>query len=221
MRWIVTLIFVLSGSFSAFAQVDYSDRIQPIFDTHCTGCHGASQRSGVNLTNYDAVMNSVGENYDTLIVIPEKPDDSPLVDVIENEEPAESDPMPPGDPLDSAEIADIRAWIEEGAKESISTSSPRQELIAEGFELQGNFPNPFNPVTHIRFNLPTRAEYSIEVFSISGEKVSRFDGESSAGLVTVPVDLSRQPSGIYIYRVTAKTPDGHSARLSGRMVLMK
>ena len=215
------LILMFAFTSISVAQVDYNDRIQPIFDAHCTSCHGANARSGVNLLDYDAVMSSVGENYDTLIVIPEKPDESPLVDVIENEEPEYGSRMPPGTPLDSAQIADIRAWIEEGAEENVSTSSPRKDLIANGFELRSNYPNPFNPVTQIRFTMPSRADYSVDIFSVSGQHITQITGSSSAGSVTVPVDLSGQPSGVYVYRVTIRTPEGDSARQGGRMILLK
>ena len=50
----------------SFGQVDYSSEIQPIFNTNCTQCHGAS--GGLNLGSYDDLMD--GGNSDDIIKLP-------------------------------------------------------------------------------------------------------------------------------------------------------
>ena len=99
--------------------VSYSDDIQPIFSGNCatSGCHNSgTQQNGVNLSSYDAVMNSEGQRYGRLIVDPGNPDNSPLVDKIEPN-PEFGVRMPEnGAPLSDAEIDSIRAWIEDGAE---------------------------------------------------------------------------------------------------------
>jgi mono/diheme cytochrome c family protein len=99
--------------------VSYSDDIQPIFSGNCatSGCHDSStQQNGVNLSSYDAVMNSEGLQYGRAIVDPGNPENSPIVDKIEPN-PEFGVRMPENaDPLSDAEIDSIRAWIEDGAE---------------------------------------------------------------------------------------------------------
>jgi hypothetical protein len=100
--------------------ISYISDIQPIFNGSCggSGCHVGSSNSGVNLSNYSAVMNSIGSNYDSKIVVAGSPDQSPLVDKIEAN-PDKGSRMPLGrSPLSPTEIETIRAWITGGAKDN-------------------------------------------------------------------------------------------------------
>lgn len=98
--------------------VSFSQDISPIFTGTCAGsaCHSAgNQESGVDLSSYDAALNSVGNQYGTEVINPGNPDNSPLVDKIE-ENPEFGTRMPQGlGPLNQADIDSIRAWIEDGA----------------------------------------------------------------------------------------------------------
>lgn len=102
------------------SEISYSDDIQPIFTSSCggSGCHINNSTFGVNLTSYNSVMNSVGTNYGTKIVIPGEPNNSPLVDKIEPN-PDNGSRMPSGGPyLTADEINKIKAWIEGGAEDN-------------------------------------------------------------------------------------------------------
>ena len=99
--------------------VSFSQDIEPIFTGTCAvaGCHNSgTQESRVNLSTYDAALNSVGVQYGTEIINPGNPDDSPIIDKISNNNPQYGVRMPEsGSPLSPAEIDSIRAWIEDGA----------------------------------------------------------------------------------------------------------
>lgn len=101
-------------------EISYSEDIQPIFNSTCggSGCHIDRSTSGVNLTSYNTVMNSVGSQYGSNIVLPGEPNESPIVDKIEPN-PENGNRMPSGGPyLTADEINKIKAWIEGGAEDN-------------------------------------------------------------------------------------------------------
>ncbi len=201
-----------------YAQVDYSDEIQPIFDEHCTSCHGG--QSGVTLTNYDNVMSSVGSQYEKNIVVAGEPDESPLVDKIEPD-PEFGDRMPQGgEPLSEEEISLIRQWISEGANE-VPTSNELMTELPDGFKLKGNYPNPFNPTTNISFEVPEAVSYQVKVYTAHGALVEEIAGNASAGQTSVPVSFNDLPSGVYIYQVIALTANQKYLLGTERMTLVK
>ena len=76
--------------------------------------------------------------------------------------------------------------------------------VAEVPQLQGNYPEPFNPVTTIRYALPEAAHVRLEVFDLTGRRVALLaDGERPAGQYAARFDASRLASGMYLYRLRA------------------
>ncbi len=74
----------------------------------------------------------------------------------------------------------------------------------EQFELDQNFPNPFNPTTSIRFNLPMDSNVKLNVFNVLGEEVVELLNENiTAGYHSVNFDGSTLNSGIYFYKLEA------------------
>lgn len=215
---LIFISFLLIGlnSFS-YAQVDYATDIQPIFNASCTSCHGG--QSGVTLSSYQATMNSVGSQYGTEIVVPGEPDQSPLVDKIEPN-PQFGSRMPSGGSLSSDQINLIKQWIEEGASE-VATSSELITELPKGFELKGNYPNPFNPATNISFELPQAATYEVKIYTAHGALIKKITGTAAVGTTNLRVDLNNQPSGIYLYQVTANTGNEKYLLGSKRMALIK
>lgn len=102
--------------------VSYSADIEPIFNGNCalSGCHTTStQESGVDLSSYESALNSVGVQYGTEIIVPGEPENSPIVDKISNDNPAEGERMPyQRAQLSSAQIDSIVAWIDDGAPDN-------------------------------------------------------------------------------------------------------
>lgn len=72
------------------------------------------------------------------------------------------------------------------------------------FSLKQNFPNPFNPSTAIRFDIPKSAFVSIVVRDILGREIEVLAGENArAGKYEVKWDASKYSSGIYFYTLRA------------------
>ena len=64
------------------------------------------------------------------------------------------------------------------------------------------FPNPFNPTTKLRFDLPRAARVSLQVFDMQGRKVATLiDGFRPSGRHTITFDGSTLPSGLYFARI--------------------
>ncbi len=83
--------------------------------------------------------------------------------------------------------------------------------IPEKFGLYANYPNPFNPATHIAYDLPQELKVRIEVFDLLGRQVCTLvDETKQAGKYIVTWNGRDQSgkvvsSGIYMYRITAGT----------------
>jgi hypothetical protein len=72
------------------------------------------------------------------------------------------------------------------------------------YRLYPNFPNPFNPSTEIKFDLPAASRAKLQVFNTLGQLVATVLDESRvAGQHTVRWDAGRFASGLYIYRLEA------------------
>jgi hypothetical protein len=73
-----------------------------------------------------------------------------------------------------------------------------------GFALYQNFPNPFNPLTTIRYGLPHKSAVRLTVFNTLGQQVATLvQGELEAGYHEVRFDASGMASGVYFYRIQA------------------
>ncbi len=85
------------------------------------------------------------------------------------------------------------------------------------YVLEGNYPNPFNPSTEIRFALPEAQHVRLVVYDVTGREIARLvDALLPAGTHRVSFDATHLPSGVYLYRLTAGSFD--QAR---RMMLLK
>jgi hypothetical protein len=72
------------------------------------------------------------------------------------------------------------------------------------FALEQNFPNPFNPLTTIRYQIPETAKVNLEIYNTLGQKVATLvNKEQEAGYYDVNFNASRLASGVYVYRITA------------------
>nr|MDK2850544.1 hypothetical protein [Candidatus Cloacimonadota bacterium] len=88
--------------------------------------------------------------------------------------------------------------------------------------LNGNFPNPFNPVTNIRYSLKEAGRVKLNIYNLKGQLVKQLlDTEVSAGDHQVVWDGKDDrgnsvASGIYFYRMQAQ-----NYQATNKMMLMK
>ena len=107
-------------------------------------------------------------------------------------------------------------WIL-GTKDDVHTSA-----VPSKFSLKQNYPNPFNPSTDISFTLDKKADVSLTVYNMLGQKVRTLvSGTKNAGTHTFNWDGRDNSSkavsaGVYMYTLS----DGTST-ITKKMALMK
>ncbi len=89
--------------------------------------------------------------------------------------------------------------------------------LPEKIALHPNYPNPFNPLTEIRFDLPEASSVQLVVFDLNGREIARLvDGKLPAGYHSTRFNGSGLASGVYFYRLNC---EGWSQ--TQRMVILK
>lgn len=90
---------------------------------------------------------------------------------------------------------------------AINVSIEDEEPVSQPttFELQGNYPNPFNPQTTIRYALPEQAAVTMTIYDTTGRRVAQLlqENTQAAGWHEVTFDAAVLPSGVYFYRLVA------------------
>jgi hypothetical protein len=85
------------------------------------------------------------------------------------------------------------------------------------FLLEQNFPNPFNPTTTIRFQVPNDGHVSLKVFDMLGREVATLVNEvRDAGLYEAVFDATNLSSGMYFYKL-----ESGSFVQAKKMIIMK
>ncbi|KAA3620096.1 MAG: choice-of-anchor D domain-containing protein [Calditrichaeota bacterium] len=95
-----------------------------------------------------------------------------------------------------------------GSEAFIEEMAADLALVPENFELLQNFPNPFNPETTIRFNVPQNGQVSLFVYNQLGQKVATLmnNSEIKSGYHSL-IWRARDdrgfalPSGVYLIRI--------------------
>ncbi|MCK6600908.1 MAG: T9SS type A sorting domain-containing protein [Bacteroidetes bacterium] len=85
------------------------------------------------------------------------------------------------------------------------------------FRLLGNYPNPFNPETAVRFILPAPARVSLQIYDLTGRLAGSQESQvQNPGISELKVDASALSSGTYFYRLSAG-----SKILTGKFTVLK
>jgi len=93
------------------------------------------------------------------------------------------------------------------------------------FRLYQNHPNPFNPETQIRFDLPESAHVRLVIYNLLGEQIRVLtDSRYQAGFHTLTWDGRNAsgiavPSGVYVYRLV--TDQRKNQGVVGKMTLLR
>jgi hypothetical protein len=100
--------------------------------------------------------------------------------------------------------------------------STEGEVVPVEFALHENYPNPFNPTTTLRFDLPEVSNITLTIYNMLGQKVRTFDMQgATAGYHTLKWNATNDygdPVGAGVYLYQLQTKDFVKTR---KMVLLK
>jgi len=97
------------------------------------------------------------------------------------------------------------------------------------YELQNNYPNPFNPSTTIMYGLPRQSHVTVMIYSVLGQEVATLVNEVQAPSYYRAVWNGQDKkggqvsSGVYFFRIVAQSTDGKAQPFVQvkKMMLMK
>ena len=105
-------------------------------------------------------------------------------------------------------------YILEGTRELTVPSAERftlelRAIIPETFTLHQNFPNPFNPITTLKYDLPSDALVTLNIYDMLGREITQLvNTTQQAGFKLVEWDATDSmgepvSAGVYLYRIQA------------------
>lgn len=111
----------------------------------------------------------------------------------------------------SGQLDDIRIYnyvLSDTAIQSLylngvsSLNTDKNTILPSSLSL-GNYPNPFNPQTTIRYSIPVSGKIILAIYNLLGQEVNRLvDAHQQAGNHTVVYDASHLASGIYLCKLS-------------------
>jgi len=103
-----------------------------------------------------------------------------------------------------AQVAAARAlkWIDVTKPGIVLSDEETGPEVPYTTTISGNYPNPFNPTTTIRYELAQSGSIDLAVYNVLGQRVAQiFNGYRAAGRYNETFDASRLGSGIYFVRM--------------------
>jgi hypothetical protein len=86
----------------------------------------------------------------------------------------------------------------------VNASFDNKQTLPTEFALSQNFPNPFNPVTHVQFVIAKDGNASLKIYDALGSEIATYlEGYVKAGKYNAEIDGSNWPSGVYFYKLVS------------------
>ena len=146
-----SIVLMLAGSVFADPP-SWSKDVLPLFEKHCTTCHGDDRaKGGLTLATFEGLMEG---GYEGAAIVPGNAAESRLVKLIEHTEEPYMPPPRKGDKLSDEEITTIRRWIDAGAKKDApdATPAPPATPAVEPVQVKTMTVNTPQPVTSLAFS---------------------------------------------------------------------
>ena len=177
-------------------QISYYKDIRPIFQANCVGCHQPSKDNGdYVMTDFNRLL-AGGEEAGA--IVPGKPEESYLIEEITPDAKGHAEMPKKKDPLHEIEIALIRRWITEGAKDD-TPENARQRYDQD------------HPPVYTKPPVITSLDYSPDgsLLAISGFHEVLLQNADGSGPVARLVGLSERIESVRF------SPDGKKLAVTG------
>lgn len=176
--------------------VSYYRDIRPIFQTNCIGCHQPSKDNGDYVMTDFARLLAGGS--DDVAIIPGQPDESYLMEEITPDQDGKAEMPKKKAPLHETEIALIRRWITEGAKDD-TPDNARQRYDQR------------NPPVYVKPPVVTSLDHSPDgsLLAISGFHEVILHNADGSGEVGRLIGLSERIESVRF------SPDGSQLAVTG------
>jgi hypothetical protein len=87
----------------------------------------------------------------------------------------------------------------------------------------GNYPNPFNPATVLRYDLPQKSRVHLAVYNMLGQLVGTLaDGVADPGTHEIRFDGIDRATGVYLARLEVRPLDGSEGHtVTTKLILIR
>ncbi len=116
------------------------------------------------------------------------------------------------------------AWAVLDPNTLVGVEEEKIAIIPNSIQLYGNYPNPFNPSTTIKFAIPETGDVNISVYNPLGEEMKSINLlNRNAGELEYSFNATSFPSGVYFYKITVcnSTKSINYISKIGKMILLK
>lgn len=119
------------------------------------------------------------------------------------------------DPIDSLQVL-YNQWL-------LTNTGSIGEEVPQDPELFQNFPNPFNPLTKIKFSIPSASFVSLKIYDALGRNISNLLNENmNQGVYYSPFSSEKLSSGVYFYTLeTRDLKTGKIFKEAKKMLIVK
>jgi hypothetical protein len=106
--------------------------------------------------------------------------------------------------ITAVDLSGNRSGYSDKAGLFVTDVKPGEDQLPDRFSLYPNYPNPFNPSTQIRYDVPSRAHVVIRIYDTLGREVATLvDEEKPTGRYSATWSAGARSSGVYWFSMTA------------------
>ena len=118
----------------------------------------------------------------------------------------------------------VTTWSVLDPETLVGVEDEKVAVVPNSIQLYGNYPNPFNPSTKIKFAIPESGNVNITVYNTVGEEVKNVNLiNKNAGELDYSFNALSLSSGVYFYKISLNNSASGKSYISnvGKMILLK